>query len=226
MHYFIDGYNLMFRLMPEFDDFMSARHSLIEQLNRKAGSLHLQVTLVFDSQYQAGEESRTHFHHVEIIFSNEGETADECILRALKLKNSRQTTVVTSDKKLAWFARRCEAKTVTAEAFVDWLERRYRHRFETAANKARKKEAKSKQEIIKEVKSASNLRPVKEKSEHNLDYYLEEFEKRLEKQEKPVYKPTVQPEKQKKKSKKPVVNEMQRWEQIFKDRLEDDIGTI
>src|SRR5699024_3887792 len=57
------------------------------------------VIIVFDALYVKGKESRTTVNNVEIIYTKEDETADECIERLVKsLKNVKnQVYVATSD---------------------------------------------------------------------------------------------------------------------------------
>ncbi|MGA8163726.1 MAG: NYN domain-containing protein [Waddliaceae bacterium] len=129
MHYLIDGYNLLFRMAGARDDLRSQREQLIAELTEKIEFLKLNVSLVFDSHSQEGDRSRSHFHSLEICFTAEGETADAYILSKLKsAKNPSQETVVTSDKTLAWKARRHLARTEAPEVFLSWVHQRYDNR--------------------------------------------------------------------------------------------------
>ena len=65
MHYFIDGYNLLFRIVHAGDDLKTQRDELIQDLIHKVNLLQLDVTLVFDSQYQNDEGSRTHHDYLK-----------------------------------------------------------------------------------------------------------------------------------------------------------------
>lgn len=129
MHYFIDGYNMLFRLLHGSDDLQSQRQAFIYDLNKKISLINLDVSIVFDSTFQIGGRSRTHYDALEILYSAEGETADEYILD--ELKNSlhpQQETVVTSDKRLAWKARNRSAHTESVEEFILWLNRAYKNK--------------------------------------------------------------------------------------------------
>ena len=129
MLYVIDGYNLMYRVLRVGEDLQKQRESVIHDLSVKIQILGLKVILVFDAQHQLGEEQRTRYTPFEIVFSPHGKTADECILDLLKRqKTLTQVTVVTSDKKLAWLARRQEAKTENVEDFMAWLTKRVRNK--------------------------------------------------------------------------------------------------
>lgn len=119
MHYFVDGYNLIFRRIRAGENLQEQRAAIIYELDEAADLLELDITIVFDAQYHLGIGSRGHYHHIEICFTDEGETADDYILEAVRLqKKPHQETVVTSDKKLAMQARRRLAKTETVEQFM------------------------------------------------------------------------------------------------------------
>lgn len=159
MHYYVDGYNLMFRLLRASDDLQKQREQVIRDLNRKAGFLELDITLVFDSKYQAGEAERIRVDHLEVLYTNEGETADECILDEL---TGLQETVVTSDKKLAYLSRLKQAKTESVSEFILWLNKRYKNKIRHLKNP-------------KEKEPLSLPKPAAAPKPGNLDYYLHAF---------------------------------------------------
>jgi len=131
MHYFIDGYNLLFRVIKALkeENLQQQREHLIEDLSQKIALLKIDATFVFDSTYHPGLRQKTFCEGVEILFTDEGETADECIIDELKRRpHPRAETVITSDKKLAWQARLCGAHTETIEQFLSTLNQRYRKR--------------------------------------------------------------------------------------------------
>ena len=129
MHYYVDGYNLIFRTLAAGESLQQRREILISELNAKAERLNLSITVVFDSHYQKNEATLHHYRSLEIIYTNEKETADDYIIKALKHQtNIRQVTVVTSDQHLAWRARREGAQTETAEQYLSSLQKRYRNR--------------------------------------------------------------------------------------------------
>lgn len=130
MHYFIDGYNMLFRLMQDAKDALQIqRDAIISDINRKAVLLNLDISLVFDSAFQIGGRTRGHFNYVEINYTAEGETADEYILDELKhSSHPQQETVVTSDRELARRARYLSAHTESIEAFVLRLNKAYKKR--------------------------------------------------------------------------------------------------
>jgi len=132
MHYYIDGYNMMFRLVHAGGELELQRREIIEELNDKAKQFGLTITIVFDAHQQEGEASRTHYHHLEILYSAQNQTADDLILHMLKgEKHPQECTVVTSDKKLAWHARHLSVRTESVETYMNRLSKRH----ETKQNK-------------------------------------------------------------------------------------------
>ena len=81
MHYFLDGYNLLFRLLHNGEDLQSQRDSIIFDLNKKFSLLKLNASIVFDSAFQIGGRTRSHYDALEILYTAKRETADEYILR-------------------------------------------------------------------------------------------------------------------------------------------------
>ena len=174
MHYFIDGYNLMFRRLKAGTDLQSQRAYIIKELDESASLLELDLTIVFDAQYQYGMGSRSHFHSLEICFTDGGETADEYILKALKrVAKPQQETVVTSDKKLAASVRRRAAKTETVEQFMSWLAKRHQ-------NKERRLKENHSQPIIIQTALSPKKEPSNLKYESDMERWLRIFEERFE----------------------------------------------
>jgi uncharacterized protein len=175
MHYFIDGYNLLFRLSHDDKKLQNQREAIILDLNKKISVVKIEVSIVFDSAFQIGGRSRSHYDALEILFTAQGETADEYILEEIKNHpHPDQETVVTSDKKLAMRARHCFARTESVEEFMQWLNRSYK-------NKIRQK--KKEKRPLKQMEAPIRLRPASFPSipedaplEAFADYYHEVFE--------------------------------------------------
>lgn len=99
----VDGYNIigawdeLTRL--KMTDISLARNRLIELMTEYQAYTGYRVIVVFDALYVKGIESRTKVNRVEIIYTREKETADECIERLVKsLKNVKNHVyVATSD---------------------------------------------------------------------------------------------------------------------------------
>ena len=224
MHYFIDGYNLIFRMMRPVDKLQVNREFVIKDLNKKIKTIDLDVTLVFDSQYQHGEESRSHFNHLEIVFTAQGETADDFILSELKrAKEPSQHIVVTSDKRLALRARHY-AKTEDVKEFVAWLDKRYQNKLREQKPNTEKQEVKAKTKPA----SSSPRKPAADvKTEECFEYYLMHFEQSLasilqqkkENKEKTAKKPSTKKRlARKKEDEKNSISDMERWLKIFEEK--------
>lgn len=234
MHYFIDGYNLLFRHIPHSqDDLQNQRQSIILDLNTKISLLKLDVSIVFDANSQMGERSRSHYNALEIIFTAEGETADEYILNEIKnTPYPEQETVVTSDKALAWRVRNRLAHTESVEGFILWLNRSYK-------NKKRQTKKEQGDPLPRStLPSQSTSSPLVKKNiplEGSADYYAQIFEsewkkileeEQAQKQEIPSRKisarksrgihptPTLEEE--------DGTTDMERWLKIFEKKLSDE----
>ena len=100
---FVDGYNII-GAWPELErmkhqDISIARDKLIEVLSEYQAYYRRRVIIVFDALYVKGRESRATVHNIEIIYTKEDETADECIERLVKEFKTvlNQVYVATSD---------------------------------------------------------------------------------------------------------------------------------
>lgn len=238
MHYYIDGYNLLFRLSSRHEEQLAEqRQQWITDLNEKATLLNLSISIVFDAQMQLNEGSRSYYHHIEVLFSSPGQTADQLILSLLK-RHPKDITVVTSDLRLAMLARHSSAKTESVEQFIQWLNRRYKLR-------VKKTDSKSKPSPTRERKAALLTPPVVLEKEQKKkkpsasstpqecqDYYLEQFQTDydLKKIERDKVKATQraakgQPVRRKKQTKKRTEDHLDdhaRWLKLFQERAQDD----
>lgn len=225
MHYYIDGYNLLFRITQAGMDFAKKRKNLIVLLNERAGLLKLNITLIFDAQYQTDELLRTHYHHLEILFTNYNETADERLIEEIQREASpQQVTLVTSDNLLSWKARRCHVKTETIDEFLSWINRRYKNA-KHPTEKPETTRKKSTQKITKKVAPSSKV-----SAEDCADYYLEQFSKKLEEMPKITRQAIRRPKKVEKsmfdeegeEPEKETFSDFERWRQIFEQRSKDN----
>ncbi|RLL40772.1 NYN domain-containing protein [Oceanobacillus piezotolerans] len=99
----VDGYNMIgawneLEKLREID-IGQARDRLIELMAEYQAYSGHRVIIVFDAYYVRGMESKLKASKVEIIYTKEKETADECIEKLVKkLKNVKtQVYVATSD---------------------------------------------------------------------------------------------------------------------------------
>jgi predicted RNA-binding protein with PIN domain len=104
----VDGYNIIgawpeMRILKEID-FEKARDLLIEKMAEYQAYTGYRVIVVFDAHSVTGRENRTNRYRVEIIYTKENETADECIEKlAIELNRiNNQIHVATSDYTEQW----------------------------------------------------------------------------------------------------------------------------
>ncbi|WP_047981979.1 NYN domain-containing protein [Ornithinibacillus contaminans] len=99
----VDGYNIIgdWEELKQLKkrDMGQARDRLIELMAEYQAYSGYRVIIVFDAYYVRGIENKLKQYKVEIIYTKEKETADECIERLIKkLKNVQtQVYVATSD---------------------------------------------------------------------------------------------------------------------------------
>ncbi|GAB3069440.1 NYN domain-containing protein [Virgibacillus ainsalahensis] len=99
----VDGYNVIgaweeLQRLKEID-MAQARDRLIDVMAEYQAYSGRRVIIVFDAYYVRGIASKLKTHQVEIVFTKEKETADECIEKLVKeLKNvQNQVYVATND---------------------------------------------------------------------------------------------------------------------------------
>lgn len=232
MHYYIDGYNLLFRVLRAGDDVRKQREEITLEIEKKINLLELDATLVFDSHYHESDSERSHFKSLEIIFTAKGETADEFILQELKESNApAQHTVITSDKKLARLCQLRLGKTESVDDFLAWLNKRYKNKLRQRRILASNPPQAPK--VIVEPKKPEPLPPPPPTSEDSAEkcfsYYLDTFEKEIQELEKhiPPPKPPQAPKKIKVKKRQLTKEEEQlsneeRWQKAFESRSVDE----
>jgi len=243
MHYYIDGYNLLFHLQNS-GDLQSRREAIIRDLGKKITFLNLKASIVFDAPFQLGEGTRGYFNDLEILFTAEGETADEYIIE--EIKNSHQPqleTVVTSDKELAHRVLIRYARAESVEEFYHWLNRSYKNKLR------RSKQTRSGTEhpfapppAATIPKTSPHLKDPKDSSaEAVVDYYQQVFDERwkeilkeeeerkrisaatdLERRKRAPRKPKSKkdPFKKMEKAEEKAETEMERWLKIFERNTE------
>lgn len=234
MHYYIDGYNLLFRILKGRHDIRKQREELTIDLEKKVSLLDLDVTLVFDSHYQEDDNIKSHFNSLEIIFTAHGQTADEFILQELK-QNDRpsQHTVVTSDKKLARLCQLRLGKTESIEEFQKWVEKRYK-------NKLREKNTQpSKPAQIKMPIEPQKPKTIPPSTPLNspqscFEYYLDTFEKEYLALEQQTLLPKrtaskvqkIKPKRRALHQEKAEISDFERWKKAFEKNTSDSDGLI
>ncbi|MDB6081195.1 MAG: hypothetical protein JWO53_467 [Chlamydiia bacterium] len=155
MHYYIDGYNLLFRSAwnRSSDNLEAMRQSLIEELDKDISLLHLVVTIVFDAPLQTEELRRGHFRSLEIIFTSKGQTADDFLIHSFEGMSTHATIcLVSSDKRLQARARNLGVIGQSIEEFTTWLRKRVRKKQSGLKNE--------KQALLKPQKEVKKLHKV------------------------------------------------------------------
>src|SRR5690625_3979985 len=99
----VDGYNIIgaweeLQKIKE-DDLGQARDRLIDLLADYQAFTGTRVILVFDAHYVPGIASKQKSSKIEVIYTKENETADECIEKLVSIYKNVQTKVyvATSD---------------------------------------------------------------------------------------------------------------------------------
>lgn len=158
MVFFVDAYNLLFKLQPSQGSLEQKRATVISSINEFALHLNLTIILVFDATRQKERLgiARGHYEALEIIYT-EDKSADDFILK--EVENARtpsQITVVTSDRELAGRSLQLGACTMSIRQFSEWL----------VCKKLRKRKT-----------------PIARDSPQNIQRLLEIFEKQLKEEE-------------------------------------------
>lgn len=234
MHYYIDGYNMLFRVAKEGGSLQPMRERLIQNLNTRILLLNLNVTLVFDAPFQSEGLSRSHKDILEVVYTNQGQTADEYIVDVLtRASRPKNETVVTSDRTLALHVRHLSAKVTSVEEFLDWLNRSYENKLKQTDKPKRKSNL---PQLITNQTSASSIVSTGKVSNQLEDYErIFETEYRLLAEKEVLQRSIIKEGMTKKKIKAPrpkkrdpfeaapdpidkAKSEMERWQKIFERR--------
>lgn len=189
--YVIDGYNVLFRLLHKGESVQAARDAMIVYLGRKVTHLGLKAILVFDSAYQEGLATAKKEGEMAVVFTGEGQTADEWILHRVKEKEKENLCVVTTDKTLAKHVRLKGAETLSCEDFLKYINKRA---------------------LKKKVPPKPLLELKKKVTKGSLEYYEAIFEKELEGV---ILKPISIESKPAERAVKALETENERWMRLF-----------
>lgn len=125
MRYVVDGYNLLFALKIPGGNLHTQRHALVALIAAYNTLVKWDITLVFDSQFQKGEGTKNKHSSIDVIYTDEGQTADDFLLTWIEGKESpKEVTLVTSDKRLGCRARALLAKTEDVLPFFSSLKKK------------------------------------------------------------------------------------------------------
>ena len=128
MPYLIDGNNVMAQRVGWHRDKGKARRDLLDDLAHYAAARKVRVIAVFDGAPDAHFADGSSYRGVRLFYAEGFANADERIKSIVEESRERRTfIVVTSDRALADYVRRCGAKTVRAGEFrreIDAINRR------------------------------------------------------------------------------------------------------
>ncbi|OAG28686.1 NYN domain-containing protein [Thermodesulfatator autotrophicus] len=125
IHLLIDGYNLLHQI-PELaflmqEDPEEARQALLKQLQEYQRIRRHKITVVFDAWDRAEPRSEVSIKGIRVIFTAQGETADDYIKRRA-VKEKERVVVVTSDRAIRSYVETYGAISVTSRDFLAKME--------------------------------------------------------------------------------------------------------
>ena len=123
MAYLVDGNNVMAQRVGWHKNKPGARRVLLEELARFAGERRNNLMVVFDGAPDPHFPDGSTFKGVRIFYAVRGSNADERIKEIVEATRERRTLiVVTSDRALAGYVRRCGVRVVRSGDFRKQLE--------------------------------------------------------------------------------------------------------
>lgn len=123
MSYLIDGNNVMAQRVGWHRDRRGARRSLLDTLARFAEGKRAKVTVVFDGAPEQHFADGASYRGVRVFYAERGSNADERIKGLVEASRERRTLlVVTSDRALSDYVRRCGARVLRAGEFRQRME--------------------------------------------------------------------------------------------------------
>ena len=123
MHYYVDGYNFLFRICHKVDPLEEKRNQLIDLLNEELQFLKGRCSLVFDSRDQVRDCPQCAFlENLEVIYTPRGLTADHYIIELVEHSQApKAITVVTSDSGLGRVCRHLGSHVMTIDDFITFI---------------------------------------------------------------------------------------------------------
>jgi predicted RNA-binding protein with PIN domain len=121
--YLVDGNNVMAQRVGWHRDKAGARRRLLTELARFARSAGVTVEAVFDGAPDEFFPDGSYFMGVRVFYAERGHDADARIKELVEASRERRTLkVVTSDRALADYVRRCGAEVIRSGDFRRRLE--------------------------------------------------------------------------------------------------------
>jgi len=118
MSYLIDGNNVMAQRVGWHRDKPGARRVLMDELAEFARLKRAKVTVVFDGAPEPHFADGASYRGIKIFYSDKGSNADERIKRFVDAARERRSLlVVTSDRELGSYVRRCGVQVIRSGDF-------------------------------------------------------------------------------------------------------------
>ena len=118
MSYLVDGNNVMAQRVGWHRDKPRARRTLMDELAHFARLRRVTVTVVFDGAPERHFDDGASYQGIRVFYSERGSNADERIKQLVENSRERRTLiVVTSDRALADYVRRCGAQNLRSGEF-------------------------------------------------------------------------------------------------------------
>jgi predicted RNA-binding protein with PIN domain len=118
MSYLVDGNNVMGQRVGWHRDKPGARRRLLRELARFARAAGVTVEAVFDGAPDEFFPDGSYFMGVRVFYAERGRDADARIKHLVEASRERRTLkVVTSDRALADYVRRCGAEVIRSGDF-------------------------------------------------------------------------------------------------------------
>ena len=118
MSYLVDGNNVMGQRVGWHRDKPGARRRLLSELSRFARGAGVTVEVVFDGAPEEFFPDGSYFMGVRVFYAERGRDADSRIKDLVDAARERRTLkVVTSDRALADYVRRCGVEVIRSGEF-------------------------------------------------------------------------------------------------------------
>jgi predicted RNA-binding protein with PIN domain len=123
MSYLVDGNNVMAQRVGWHKDKRAARRRLLEELAQFAQLKRVSIAVVFDGAPEQHFADGSSYKGVRVFYAERGSNADERIKQLVEATRQRRTLwVVTSDRELAGYIRRCGAQHLRSGDFRQRLQ--------------------------------------------------------------------------------------------------------
>ena len=118
MSFLVDGNNVMGQRVGWHRDKPGARRRLMDELALFARNSRVSVDVVFDGAPEEHFADGARYKGIRVFYAERGSNADERIKQIVEKSRERRTLfVVTSDRALADYVRRCGAKLIRSGEF-------------------------------------------------------------------------------------------------------------